>query len=354
MAAQRMELSVIFKVLNKATEPLRKINQNFQKTSVGYKKFSVAAGRASTRIMDGFKGMAQGVARTSRRALPFLKKWATRLGIAGLATGALVRSTEKAADSIGKLSSRIGVSVKELDTWRLAADLAGAETQDADNMFDTLHSTITDAAIGVKGATDKLLQYNIAVHDSTGNMRDTQDVFDDVVRRIRSFRDISVQTKVAQDLLGISNKNMVFALRTNAAEARKAGKELNLFLDEKKVRMAERANDQYAILSKRVKNIGQSLLGMSYYVTKPITDILTAGEAKIREKGKSLKLQLPTPAPTGEQRFQISQPPSAVDLNVAITAPPGFSAAVTQTKSTGPANVKLKTSGYLGPTNNLD
>jgi hypothetical protein len=61
----------------------------------------------------------------------------------------------------------------------------------------------------------------------------------------------------------------------------------------------------------------------------------------------------------GERLYPISPEttptinPTAIDLNVAISAPAGFNATVSQVKQKGPQNVKLKTSGYLGPTTDI-
>ena len=87
-------------------------------------KFNITA---VDRTKNAFKSVLGGLKKVSGALLNFKTAIAGAVGVAGL--GLLIKRSLEATDRIGKLSSVLGFSVKELQTFKLASQIGGVELE---------------------------------------------------------------------------------------------------------------------------------------------------------------------------------------------------------------------------------
>jgi len=149
---------------------------------------------------------------------------------AGVAIGALVVSSGKWADELLTLSAQTGIATDTLQELRYASELV-----DVDIEVMTKGLARTTKAIGA--ASDKGLDFievsdgvSVAIRDSNGQLRKSEDVFYDTVDAIGKLNNETEKEIATQKIFGKSYQDLMpliqagtGALKKYAEEARKMG-----------------------------------------------------------------------------------------------------------------------------------
>ena len=205
------------------------------------KRIETAGGRAS----GGLKGLGRQaeVLRTGVRTLGVALAGVTTVG--GLA--ALVDRSLSAADAIGKTADKIGVGVEALQELRFAAKASGVEQQTLDMALQRFTRRAAEAAQGTGEAKDALAQMGIALRDQSGNLRQSEDLLDDVAEAFARIEDPAERVRLAFKLFDSEGVALVNLLRGGSDaldEMRERARDLGIVLDEHLVRDAERARTE--------------------------------------------------------------------------------------------------------------
>lgn len=215
--------------------------------------------------VSGNLGRLESVANTAARALG-----AIGVTLSAAAMVAMVKGTIDAADGFNDLSQRIGITVRDLAGWKLAADQSG--------------TSIEAVAKGVKGLSgymvengEKLRAAGITATDANGAMIQLAELFSAMPDGIH-------KTALATQIFGKAGMEMIPMLNMGAAGLEEARKKA----DEFGRRMAEIApdadkfNDQIKEMELQSKGLGISiaqhflpgLIGISQW----LIDIKSNGE----------------------------------------------------------------------------
>lgn len=183
------------------------------------------------------------------------------LSVAALAAGLSI-ATKRAvdmADSIGKLSERTGIATETLSAYRLGAELADVSNEDLVVSLRKLAVNIDGAARGNLEAASGFNRLGISVNDSSGKLRSTNDVLEDVAEAFAKLEDGPTKAAIAVQLFGRSGDKIIPFLNAGRAgmEAmRTEAESLGLLVGKETADAAQQFNDDVRVLGEVTTGVG--------------------------------------------------------------------------------------------------
>lgn len=152
--------------------------------------------KAIDTVYDSLMGVVRGVARAAKA----LWDW----------------ETEGAdwADELLTTATQTGMDVETLQAWRYAAQFIDTEVEDIIKARDKLTKGMVKATPQIEEAYDSL---GVSAFDAAGKMRDSEDVFWDVLAALAEITDETEQDALAQTLLGKSFRDLKPLLQAGRA-----------------------------------------------------------------------------------------------------------------------------------------
>ena len=152
--------------------------------------------KAIDTVYDKLMGVVRGVARAAKA----LWDW----------------ETEGAdwADELLTTATQTGMDVETLQAWRYAAQFIDTEVEDIIKARDKLTKGMVKATPQIEEAYDSL---GVSAFDAAGKMRDSEDVFWDVLAALAEITDETEQDAIAQTLLGKSFRDLKPLLQAGRA-----------------------------------------------------------------------------------------------------------------------------------------
>lgn len=144
------------------------------------------------------------------------------LSVAGI--GAFVKSSIDAADALQDLSDRVGVSVKDLASFKLAAQLADTDLQSLGDGIARLSRTIGDADRGNKTAAKALQELGISA-------RDPKEAFLQLADAVKRIEDPNRRAALLNNVLGKSYQELLPLLQQGGDALRKSAEESESYAD---------------------------------------------------------------------------------------------------------------------------
>ena len=133
------------------------------------------------------------------------------LGVAVSAAGlaSMVKSSLDSADSLSKLSQRVGITVESLSTLIPAADLSGVSAEKFEGGLRKLATRMLEAATGSEEAARSFAAIGVAVRNQDGTLRATDQVLLDLADRFKAMPDGAEKTALAVELFGKSGADLI-------------------------------------------------------------------------------------------------------------------------------------------------
>lgn len=164
-----------------------------------------------------------------------LKTKMTLMGIAAVAAfGYMIKSAIDAAESLEKMSQRVGLSVEFLSTLRHATELSGTEITVMEKALQRMSRTLFDANRGLLTAKIPFDELGVAVADSMGQLRSGEVVLLDVADKFARMEDGTRKTALALQIFGRAGADLIPLLNSGAdgigrmqQEARSLGLEIS-------------------------------------------------------------------------------------------------------------------------------
>jgi hypothetical protein len=217
-----------------------------------------------------------------------LKALAGVATVVGTAVGVMVKQAINAADEMGKLSAKIGVSTEELSKLSYAAELAGVSTGELQGSLSILIKNMTAASQGSGEAKAGFDALGIQVKNADGTLRSSADVMGDVADQFAKMQDGADKTALAIRLFGRSGANMIPLLNGGRDAIRDAGDELELFggvITPEAAKQAEIFNDNLTKLATAAKGAAQQLSeSLLPAMNKMLNAMLSINQVRV-EKG---------------------------------------------------------------------
>ena len=200
------------------------------------------------------------------------------MSIAGAAIvgglGYILKSAANVGDQIAKLSVKVGVSVEDLSSYRLAATLAGASIENLGIGMRLLAMNMQNAKDGLGESVLAFKRVGVSVEDSNGKLRGINDVMLDLADAFSKMEDGTEKAALSQRLLGRSGSELIPLLnlgRKGLMENRKEAEKLGMVFSQKTAKDSEDFNDSLTRLSGAFLGLKQSIVvNLMPYLTQLI------------------------------------------------------------------------------------
>ena len=158
----------------------------------------------------------------------------------------------KAADTIGKMASKLQISTTALQTFRFAGEQSGETLETMDNNLIKFAKQLGEAQVGIGLAKRELEILGIELRDQSGDFKSHEEILNEVADAFRNMNDPARKMSSAMALFGRSGHVMVNMLSDGSEGLKDLRKQLvstGGIIKESFIRDAEDANDAMNLLS---------------------------------------------------------------------------------------------------------
>lgn len=129
-----------------------------------------------------------------------------------------VKNTAAYADEINTLAKTTGMSTDAIQEWRYAADLIDVSFETIEGSLSKLTKNMDSARDGSSKQAQAFKDLGVEVTDANGNLRDSSEVFMDVLDALRKIENPTERDAAAMDVLGKSAKDLNPLIETSASD----------------------------------------------------------------------------------------------------------------------------------------
>ena len=215
-------------------------------------KFQISA---VDRTKKAFGAVKKGLGGLTKAVFNFKTALVGAVGIGGL--GILIKNSLEATDRIGKLSGVLGISTKDLQTFKLASQIGGLELETFAKGVRRFTDNIGDFADGVGEAKVTFEKLGITQADILPIQNDQVALLGLVADALNKVEDGAIKTKFAIEIFGGRGAELINILGGGSEALREFSKESQRFgaLSERQVRSVEAFNDSVVRLKTVLFNI---------------------------------------------------------------------------------------------------
>lgn len=169
-------------------------------------------------------------------------KWGAAIGAGAAVVGAgmykMATSSAETTDRIDKLSQKIGMSRQGFQEMDFIASQSGMAIESLQVGFKTLRGAMEQAEKGTGKGAEAFKALGVSVTDSSGNLRDQEDVFNEAVNALQGMEDGTEKAMLATKLFGKSGQEMMPMLNGAAGsidEMRQQAHDLGLVMSDESI-----------------------------------------------------------------------------------------------------------------------
>lgn len=228
--------------------------------------------RAIDKTQKGFRAVAAGLGRVRRSIM------SVQGALVALGAGAGLKIMAGQIDDLAKASSRLGMTVNELQSLQFAAGQTGASAEELEKGLTRFNRSISEASTGIGTGLRSFEALGISVTDANGKLRPTNELLNLVSDRLTQIESPADRVRIAFDLFGRSGVNLINTLQGGSEELNKLREEFNQFtleLTEKNAKATENANDRFARMGETFSSIGRIITAKVLPVLASIAEFLT-------------------------------------------------------------------------------
>lgn len=256
VAALELESSKFHKEIDRVNNTLNRFEKNakrkFESVTSVFKKLAVGAA-----IVGGIRGLTREI-------------------------GALIDE----ADHLGDLTSQVDISVESLSTLGKAAGQFGIEAGALEQGLVKLSNNIAQAATGNKNLAASFQEMGVAIRDSNGNLKGTEQVLADLADAFSVLPDGPLKTAKAIEIFGKSGAQLIPFLNEGSkgiqelqAQIRALGGEIS----SKFTKDADAFNDTVANLKTSFGGLGREIAEVALPLLTKLIDLMARGASVVRD-----------------------------------------------------------------------
>ena len=185
-----------------------------------------------------------------------------RTALVGLAAAAGLREFAQQIDDLAKASSRLGLTVNQIQSLQFAASQTGASSEELEKGLTRFSRAISEASTGIGTGLRAFEALGISLTDQAGNLRPTNELLNEVSDSLQQIENPADRVRIAFDLFGRSGVNLVNTLQAGSGELGKLRDEFNavtIELTGEQAKAVEEANDLFDKLGRTLSSIGQQI-----------------------------------------------------------------------------------------------
>lgn len=185
-------------------------------------------------------------------------------GVASLGgIGLMAKQAIDAADNLGKMAQKVGVSVESLSALEYAGKLSDVSLEQLGAGLKKLSVNLNEVATNADGdAAAAFKAIGVSVKDAAGNLRSADDVFADVAEAFAGMKDGAGKTALAVQIFGKAGADLIPMLNAGAkglAEMRSEAEALGLVFTGDAAKQAEAFNDNLTRLAESSRGFGNEV-----------------------------------------------------------------------------------------------
>ncbi|MEO8153561.1 MAG: hypothetical protein ABI605_10865 [Rhizobacter sp.] len=197
------------------------------------------------------------------------KGLAARFGTIGIAIAAVTEGVNfkniiDGADQLSKLSQKTGIAVENLAALKYAGELSDVSVEELGKGIQKLSVNMADAAGGGKESAAAFKAIGVEVKNSSGALRNTDDVLGEVADKFASYKDGAAKAALAQQLFGKGGAALIPLLNSGKqglADMASEAKQLGVVFGDDLAKQAEAFNDNLTRLKTGLEGGKVALLG---------------------------------------------------------------------------------------------
>lgn len=230
--------------------------------------------KKSTDKLSAFERTTSKIGRSMTKAGTVMLGASAAVGGNILAVG---KSTADYAGDMFDMARSTGMGVESFQKIAYAAKMSGIEAEKVTTSFIKFDKMIVDAAGGNKTYMQTFKDLGIQIKDSAGNLRQPNEIFEDVAEIFHNTKDGAAKTALAVELFGKSGAELIpmlndgkSGLQAFYAEAERMG----LVLSAEAIGKGDAFSDQ-------LEQIGQQVKGVKLQLGTALIPALSAAAEKI-------------------------------------------------------------------------
>lgn len=246
----------ILLLVDKVSGPLKKIQENTRKATEKTNKFQEKIKQLGNNLtatgqkLNAVGSKMQSVGGKITGTVTKITAAATAL-TAAFVVG--LSKTSDYADKIDKQSQKIGMSAQKYQELNFVLSQNGMNVDNLQMGYKTLTNKMVAAQKGSKDATNLFRKLNVTVKTSNGELRNSDEVFDDVIKKLLSMKNPTERMATAIQLFG-RNAQELAPLLNNGLESyeklKKTAQEKGMILSNEEIANAVKYKDTMDKFSK--------------------------------------------------------------------------------------------------------
>ena len=164
---------------------------------------------------------AEGLGKKFLSGVGTAAKWGIAIGGAALAgaaaLGGIAMKAAETTDRIDKLSAKTGLSKQAFQEWDYVLGQNGVNIEVMKNGMKTLTNFMDQAANGSEKAAEKFENLGVKVFDSSGKLRDQEDVMKDTLKALADLPNGAEKSALAVEMFGKAGLELMPMLNNGSA-----------------------------------------------------------------------------------------------------------------------------------------
>jgi hypothetical protein len=229
----------------------------------------------SDRLKDAggnIRGFAAGVAKAAAGIAVGL---AAAVGAAAAGIGALVLNLASAADEIVENAEMMGITAEQYQTFKFIGDQVGTSVETVARAFGRTTKAMTEAQKRGSPMAKLFKDLGVNVKDANGNLRDSEEVFQDLIGALGNIENETQREIIAQQLFGKSYQELIPLINAGAdgiADMTQQAREMGAIMSEDTVNAAADLNDKLGALKAGVGGLVARLAGAFIPLISKVAD----------------------------------------------------------------------------------
>lgn len=195
-----------------------------------------------------------------------------------------IQHTIDFADSLGKMSQKIGVSVDSLYAMQAAGKLADVNLETLEKSLLKFNKGLGSASMGSGDTANALKNLGISLKDSSGHMKMSDQYLLEVADKFKAMPDGIGKSTLAMQLFGKSGADMIPLLNGGS----EALTEFSGIMDEQTSKSAEKFNDSLTTVGLAVDAVWMQMASNLSPTLSAIADDFTSVAKEGKDTGKTL------------------------------------------------------------------
>jgi hypothetical protein len=216
---------------------------------------------AKDKTKAAFRTVSQGLSKLGSVA----KGLSVAIGLSSIAAGVLIKKMADSIDETGKMSRVLGVTIKNLETFKLAADLGGTSMETFTKGAKQLSVASLDfVSKGTGAAADSFRILGISVQELKPLLNDQVGLMGLVADRFNALPEGALKTATAYKLFGSRGTALINVLEGGSEALQQIAKDTERFglvLSRDQVLAVEKANDEFTKLFSVATGLTKQITG---------------------------------------------------------------------------------------------